>query len=467
MAATPHHVVILGGGFGGLLTAQSLRKAPVRVTLVDRRNFHLFQPLLYQVATGGLSAANIATPLRSILRRQRNANVLLAEAVNFDLAGRRVLLSDGEISYDTLVVATGSTHSYFGHDEWRTLAPGLKSIEDATEIRRRVFLAFEAAEREQAPEITRQWMTFVIVGGGPTGVELAGALAEIARDTLEGQFDSINPADAKIIVVEGSPRLLMAYPPSLSAKAQQSLEQLGVTVHSTAKVTEVDSQGVTYHDGEGERRIAARTVLWGAGVHASPLGERLAGAAGFTVDHGGRVPVGPDLTLPGHPEVFVLGDLANFSRQDGEPLPGVAQVAMQEARYAAGVVRDRLRGRTTGPFRYRDMGTMATIGRNRAVAVVGRLKLSGYFAWLIWLFVHLMYIVEFENRMLIFLQWAWCYLTWNRPARLITGESPFPIVSKGEYNGSSGDPGNSTIGAPTVARMVESRLAARATVDGQ
>jgi NADH:ubiquinone reductase (H+-translocating) len=422
-----HHVLILGGGFGGLYAAKSLRRAPLRITLIDRRNFHLFQPLLYQVATGGLSPANIAAPLRSILRKQKNVRVLLAEACDFDLPRRRVVLSDGEVEYDALIVATGSHHHYFGHDRWQQLAPGLKTIEDATEIRRRVLLAFEAAERETRPESVREWLNFVIVGGGPTGVELAGALAEIARNTLKDQFTSINPADAKILLVEGGPRVLPTYPPRLSEKAKAFLEQLGVAVRTGAMVTDVQPDSVTIRADGGEETVSTRTVLWGAGVKASPLGLKLAQAAGIQPDRIGRINVGPDLTVPGHPEVFVIGDLANFSHQTGEPLPGIAPVAMQEATYAAKLIAARQRGQTLPPFHYRDKGTLATVGRNRAVAVIGKLKLAGYFAWLIWLFVHLMYIVEFANRILVLVQWAWNYLTWNRPARLITGENPLPI----------------------------------------
>lgn len=424
-----HHVVILGGGFGGLYAAQSLRRVPVRVTLIDRHNFHLFQPLLYQVATGGLSPANIAAPLRSILRKQKNVRVFLAEACDVDLPHHSVILSDGQIEYDTLIVATGSTHSYFGHDPWAEFAPGLKTIEDATEIRRRVLLAFEVAERETRPEIVREWLSFVIVGGGPTGVELAGALAEIARNTLQDQFTSINPADAKIFLVEGGTRVLPAYPPELSEKASQFLGQLGVTVRTGATVTDIQADAVTIRTAMGDEAVRTRTALWTAGVKASSLGRRLTAAANIETDRSGRVPVESDLTLPGHPEVFVIGDLANFSHRAGQPLPGIAPVAMQEAKHVAKVIAARLRGQALPPFGYRDRGTMATVGRNRAIAIIGKLHLTGYFAWLIWLFVHLMYIVEFANRVLVLIQWAWNYLTWNRPARLITGESPLPIKS--------------------------------------
>jgi NADH dehydrogenase len=424
-----HQVVILGGGFGGLYAAQSLGRVPVGVTLIDRHNFHLFQPLLYQVATGGLSPANIAAPLRSILRKQKNVRVLLAEACDVDLSHHSVILSDGQIEYDTLIVATGSTHSYFGHDQWAEFAPGLKTIEHATEIRRRVLLAFEVAERKTRPDSVREWLNFVIVGGGPTGVELAGALAEIAHNTLQDQFTAINPADAKILLVEAGARVLPTYPATLSEKASQFLGQLGVTVRTGATVTDVRTDSVTIHTAMGDEAVRTRTVLWTAGVTASPLGRRLTAPAGIDTDRFGRVPVESDLTLPGHPEVFVIGDLASITDRTGQPLPGIAPVAMQEGKYVAKVIAARLRDQALPPFRYRDRGTMATIGRNRAIAVIGKLRLAGYFAWLIWLFVHLMYIVEFGNRVLVLTQWAWNYLTWNRAARLITGETLLPTTS--------------------------------------
>jgi NADH dehydrogenase len=354
---------------------------------------------------------------------------LLAEARDVTLPNHCVMLMDGQIKYDTLIVATGSTHSYFGHDEWAELAPGLKTIEDATEIRRRVLLAFEAAERETRPALVREWLNFVIVGGGPTGVELAGALAEIAHNTLQDQFTSINPGDAKIFLVEGGPRVLPTYPSELSEKARQFLEQLGVTVRTDATVTDIQPDSVTLRTASGTEVVPTRTVLWGAGVMASPLGRKLAEAVGIQADRPGRVLVESDLTLLHHPEVFVIGDLANFSHQRGQPLPGIAPVAMQEALYVATLIAARLRGRTLPSFAYRDRGTMATIGRNRAIAVIGKFRLAGYFAWLIWLFIHLMYIVEFANRVLVLIQWAWNYLTWNRPARLITGENPLTIKS--------------------------------------
>ena len=421
-----HRVVIVGGGFGGLRAAQSLRRAPVHVTLLDRRNFHLFQPLLYQVATGGLSPANIASPLRAILKGQKNAQVLLAEMVGLDAAGRRVILSDGALDYDTLIVATGSHHHYFGHPEWGRLAPGLKTVEDATEIRRRILLAFEAAERETDPEKIRAWLTFVIVGGGPTGVELAGALGEIANDTLKQDFRSINPSEAQIVLLEGSGRILPPYPMALSANAVASLQRLGVTVRTGALVTDIQSTEVRIRCGDREETIATRTVLWAAGVEASPMGRMVAAATGASLDKMGRVLVDLHLAIPGHAEIFVVGDLAHIEGPDGKPLPGVAPVAIQEGRYVAELIAQRLRGGSMPSFRYRDRGIMATIGRAAAVVDLGRLRFSGFFAWLVWLFIHLMYIVEFENRLLVFLQWTWNYFSRNRAARLITGETVLP-----------------------------------------
>jgi len=415
-----HRVVILGGGFGGLYAARTLKRAPVQVTLVDRRNFHLFQPLLYQVATGGLSPANIATPLRKILKRQRNARVLLGEATGLDPLGRRVILSDGDLSYDTLVVALGSSHHYFGKDGWSRLAPGLKTIEDAIEIRRRILIAFERAERASDQGRIRSLLTFVVVGGGPTGVELAGALAEIARDTLSHEFRSIDPSHARILLVEGSPRVLSAYPPDLSEKAVRSLRRLGVEVRTGAVVTDIQPDAIVMRSGEQTERIPAATVLWGAGVQASPFSKVLAETAGATLDRAGRVDVEPDLSLPGHPEILVIGDQARFAHELDSPLPGVAQVAMQQGAYAARLIRNRLRGRTTPPFRYRDYGTMATIGRHAAVADICGVRFAGYVAWLAWLCIHLVQLVQFENRLLVFAQWAWNYFTFNRAARLIT-----------------------------------------------
>ncbi|MCU0959330.1 MAG: NAD(P)/FAD-dependent oxidoreductase [Pirellulaceae bacterium] len=420
-------VVIIGGGFAGLGVARRLRRVPVDITLVDRRNFHLFQPLLYQVATGGLSPANISAPLRSVLKRQRHTRVILGEAIDVDLPSRRVLLPGETLEYDTLVVATGTTHHYFGHDEWEHLAPGLKSIEDATEMRRRILLAFETAERAHTPEEMRELLTFVVVGGGPTGVELAGAIAEIARDTLHREFRSINPADARILLLEGTDRVLPSYPPNLSHKARRQLEQLGVTVRTGAMVREIHPHQVMIQTHDQSETIATRTVLWAAGVRASPLGRRIAQAAGLTPDRAGRVPVQPDLTVPGYSQVFVIGDLACCLDEQGRPLPGVAPVAIQQAGHVARTIRNRLHNRPTPAFRYRDVGTMATIGRHRAVAVCGPFHLSGYLAWLAWLLIHVINLVEFRDRVFVTLEWAWNYLTWNRGARLITG-SPAEIM---------------------------------------
>ena len=427
MSQPLHHVVILGGGFGGLYAARSLGRAPVRVTLIDRRNFHLFQPLLYQVATGQLSPANIAAPLRAVLKRQKNTSVVLGEATDLDLANRRVVLRDGAVGYDTLVVATGARHHYFGHNEWEKVAPGLKTIEDATDIRRRVLLAFEAAEREADPERQSARLTFVVVGAGPTGVEMAGALGELSRHTLRGNFRRIDPASATILLLEGADRVLPPYPPELSAKAAKSLARLGVTVRTGCVVTDVGPDAVTVRSGDRTERVATHTVIWAAGVDASPLGRVLARASGASLDRSGRVIVGPDLTLPGRPEVFVVGDLANFSHQGGKPLPGVAPVAIQQGRYVARVIQGRLRGQAQPAFAYRDKGNLATIGRAAAVADLGWLKLSGFPAWLAWLFIHLLYLIEFQNRLLVLTQWAWNYFTRSRSARLITGEnSPLP-----------------------------------------
>jgi NADH dehydrogenase len=423
-----HRVVILGGGFGGLGAAIGLKHTDAEVTLIDRCNYHLFQPLLYQVATGSLSPANIAEPLRNILKKQRNTRVLLAEATDVDVEKREVVLSDGRVPYDTLVVATGSSHQYFGHDEWEKFAPGLKTIEDATDMRRRILLAFEAAEREHDAEKRREWMTFVIAGAGPTGAELAGALGEIANDTLRHDFRSIDPSQTRIILVEGADRVLPSYPHKLSAAADKMLARLGVTIRTGTFVTDVQERFVTIREGEHTETIATRTILWAAGVAASPLGQALHDKTGAAIDKTGRVLVEPDLTVPGHPEILVIGDLANFSHQTGQPLPGVAQPAIQEGSYAARAIWKRLRGeKIDHPFHYHDKGNLATIGRGAAVADLNWLQLSGLPAWLIWVFIHLLYIVEFQNRVLILLQWGWLYMSWDRSARLITGKTPLPL----------------------------------------
>ena len=420
-----HHVVIVGGGFGGLCAARGLRRAPVRVTVIDRRNHHLFQPLLYQVATGGLSPANIAAPLRSLLRRQRNTQVLLGEVVDFDLDQHRLHLKGGEVvPFDSLVVAAGAGQSYFGNSQWKELAPGLKSIEDATRIRRRVLLAFEQAERERDPQRVRSLLTFVVVGAGPTGVELAGALAEVSHRTLRGEFRSIDPAAARVLLVEGADRVLGAFSPRLSDRAQQSLEKLGVEVQTGWVVDDVSADSVRLKQGFGEdvpqETVETSNVLWAAGVEASPLGRLLVQGSHAELDRIGRVLVEPDCSLHGRPNVFVIGDLANFSHDLQKPLPGLAPVAMQQGRYVARLIHGRFQGRTMPPFRYVDKGNMATIGRKMAVAEIGRLRFWGLPAWLAWLFVHLMYLAEFENRILVLVQWGWNYVTRNRSARLIT-----------------------------------------------
>lgn len=412
-AAALPHVVIVGGGFGGLYAARALAGRPVRVTLLDRRNHHLFQPLLYQVATAALNPSDIAAPLRSVLRRATNITVLLAGVEQVNLASRRLALDRGEIGYDALVLAAGAGHAYFGHDDWEVLAPGLKTLEDALEIRRRVLLAYEAAEREQDGAEQRALLTFVVIGGGPTGVELAGALGEISRQTIARDFRLIDPTKARIILLEGGSRILNTFPESLARRAEDALRRIGVEVRTAAIVTRVTPDAVWL----GGEQIRCRTVLWAAGVAAAPLARTL----GAPLDRAGRVLVEPDLSIPGHPEAFAIGDMCAFLHQTGTPLPGLAPVAIQQGRAVADNVLRRLSGRPTRPFRYRDKGSMATIGRAAAVAVVGRLKLSGLIAWLAWLLVHIMFLIGFRNRFLVLFEWAWAYITWQRGARLITG----------------------------------------------
>jgi NADH dehydrogenase len=422
-------VVIVGGGFGGLRAARALRDAPVEVVLVDRRNFHLFQPLLYQVATGALSPGEISAPLRGVLRRQANARVVLAEVRDVDLRGRRLLLAppvadapERWLAYDALILATGSSHSYFGHDEWRAVAPGLKSLEDALELRRRILTAFEAAESEPDPGRRRAWLTFAVVGAGPTGVELAGQIAEIARDTVVRDFRSIDPRSARILLVEAAPRVLGAFPESLGLAARRSLEEMGVEVLLGTSVVDVDPACVVVADGDGRREIPVRTVIWAAGVAASPLARRVGELSGAEVDRAGRVHVDERLALPGHPEVLVVGDMARVVPPGRDaPLPGVAPVAMQQGVYAAGAVAARLEGRTPPPFRYREKGNLATIGRARAVADIRGLRFTGLAAWVTWLVVHLMYLIGFQNRVLVVVRWTFSYITRGRGARLITG----------------------------------------------
>jgi NADH:quinone reductase (non-electrogenic) len=419
--------VIIGGGFGGLDAARVFRGAPVRVTLLDRHNYHLFQPLLYQVATAALSPGDVASPIRWVLRKQKNVQVLLAEARRIDPAGRRVIVdprpastsssSEPAIPYDYLIVATGAAHAYFGHPEWAAHAPGLKTLDDALEIRRQVLLAFEAAERENDPELRRRLLTFVIVGGGPTGVELAGALAEIARHSLPQDFRSIRPESARIVLLEGSPYVLGMYPDPLRDASRRALERLGVEVRTEAKVTAVDADGVAI---SGER-ISAETVLWAAGVAASPLATSL----GVPLDRVGRVTPEPTLAVPGHAEIFVAGDICVFV-QEGAPLPGVAQVAMQQGTHAARNILRAIAGKPLTPFRYVNYGNMATIGRGFAVADIGGIKASGYLAWLLWLFLHVFRLIGFRNRLAVMGEWAWAYVTFQRRVRLITGEKLWP-----------------------------------------
>lgn len=426
-AARRPRVAIIGGGFGGLQAARALASAPVDVVVFDRRNHHVFQPLLYQVATAGLSPGEISSPIRWILRRQANVTVLLGEVTGIDRESRTLQLADGSTSrYDYLIVAAGATHAYFGHDDWRADAPGLKSLEDALHIRRRVLLAFEEAERCAAdpdrgdPE---GLLTFVLIGGGPTGVELAGALAEIARHTLRHDFRRIDPSRSSIVLVEGGPRILSTFSEAHSAFAQRALEQLGVTVRTGAMVVGVDDKGVTVRDASGaDSRIAARTVLWAAGVAASPLG----GTLSAHTDRAGRVQVRPDLTIPERDDVFVVGDLATLADPSGRPYPGVAQVAMQQGAQAARNILRRMAGTPTAPFRYRNYGNMATIGRAKAVADFGWLELKGYIAWLAWLFIHVVKLIGFRNRISVMLQWAWAYFSYQRSVRLITDEEAPP-----------------------------------------
>jgi NADH dehydrogenase len=424
-----HRVVVVGGGFAGLQAVRKLSPAPVDVTLIDRRNFHLFQPLAYQVATGALAPAEIASPLRGVLRCQKNVRVLLAEVSGFDLAHRRVLTTDlatGEaeaVGYDTLIVAGGSAYSYFGHDDWEQLAPAPKGLEETLEIRRRLLCAFEAAETEQIVARRERWLTFVVVGAGPTGVEMAGQIAEMARRTLRREFRAIDPRDARILLIEASDRVLGTFPPRLSASAQRALERLGVTVLLGRRVLDVDEASVTVEDAAGTlETIPAGVIVWAAGVHASPLARVLADASHGRVDGAGRLEVQPDLTIPRHPEVFAIGDMITIRRGDGElaTLPGVAPVAMQQGRYAARVVRRRLEGRSSRPFRYLDKGNLATIGKAKAVADLHGVELSGFIAWLTWLLVHLFYLIGVQNRLVVFTRWSASFLTDGRSSRIIT-----------------------------------------------
>jgi NADH dehydrogenase len=432
--------VIVGGGFGGLAAADGLRRAPVDITLVDRRNFHLFQPLTYQVATGALTPGEVAAPLRALFDGDDNVRVLMGEVTGFDLEQRLVHVDPEvpaenslELPYDTLIVAGGSSYSYFGHDEWKAFAPEVKSLESAIGVRGRILSAFEAAELEADEDALRAWLTFVIVGAGPTGVEMAGQIGELAHDTLRQSFRAIDASAARVLLVETADRVLTSFPPSLSTKADRSLRELGVTPLLGHSVVDIDAGGVTVDNPDGSRdRIPARTVIWAAGVTASRLAACLGEATSADLDRAGRVTVEPDLSLPGHPEVLALGDMVRVRGKDGEPVvyPGVAPVAMQQGRYAAHLVRDRVAGRSPKPFRYRNKGNLATIGRGRAVAdFPGHIRLSGLFAWLTWLFVHLWYLVGFQNRVLVFIRWGFSFFTRGRGSRLITGGAETPEVS--------------------------------------
>ena len=415
------HVVIVGGGFGGLYAAKSLKNAPVKVTLIDKRNFHLFQPLLYQVATGSLSPADIASPLRVVLSKHKNTQVLLDKVIDIDPEQKKVFLKDKEaLSYDALIVATGVSHHYFGNDQWQDDAPGLKTVEDALEIRRRIFMAFEAAEKEPDVKKRQALLNFVVVGGGPTGVELAGAIAEIAHKSVKDDFRDIDTTQAKVLLFEGMDRILPPYPPESSAQAQIALEKLGVEVQTNTLVTNINNNTVTYRQGDRTETLEAHTILWAAGVKASFMGKVLAERAAAELDRAGRVMVESDLSIKHYPDIFVIGDLANFSHQGDRPLPGVAPVAMKEGEYVAKLITKRTQNQTVEPFEYFDIGSLAVIGQNKAVVNLGFAKLYGFIAWLIWVFAHIYYLIEFDNKLVVMIQWAWNYITQGRGARLIT-----------------------------------------------
>jgi NADH dehydrogenase len=416
-----HHVVIVGGGFAGLYAARSLARTGVRVTLVDKRNFHLFQPLLYQVATGNVPPGDISSPLRSVLSRHKNVRVFMGELVDLLPEEHRAILADGELQYDTLIVATGVQPAFFGQEAWTQWVTPLKTIEDATVMRRQILCAFEAAEREMNPVVRRTWMTFVVIGGGSAGVELSGAIGELAHSTLRRDFRNIDPRDARILLLELADRILPTFPPQLSAKAEASLARLGVSVQIGSRVTDIAENRLEVTRGEETDFIEARTILWMAGVRATPVAQILSQRTGAVQDRMGRIVVEPDLTVRGYPDILVLGDLAHLSPTDEEPLPAVAPVAIQEGQYAAKLVRARLAGRSLGPFSYFDRGNLAVIGRNVAVAEIGRLQLGGFIAWLLWVFVHIVYLIEFDNRLLVLFRWAWNYWTRKRGARLIVG----------------------------------------------
>jgi NADH:ubiquinone reductase (H+-translocating) len=422
------HIVIIGGGFGGLYAAKSLKNAPVKVTLIDKRNFHLFQPLLYQVATGSLSPADIASPLRGILSQHKNTQVLLDKVLDIDPDGKKIFLENREkLNYDALIVATGVSHHYFGNDQWQNDAPGLKTVEDALEMRRRIFMAFEAAETETNPEKREALLTFVVVGGGPTGVELAGAIAEIAHQSIKEDFRDIDTGQTKILLFEGMERILPPYPEECSADAQKALENLGVKVQTQTLVTNITDNSVTYRQGKDTYTVAAHTILWAAGVKASFMGKVLADRTGAELDRVGRVLVESNLSLKNYGDIFVIGDLANFTHQGDRPLPGVAPVAMKEGEYVADLLVKRIQGITVEKFTYQDFGSMAVIGRNKAVADLNVAKFSGFVAWIIWIFAHIYYLIEFDNKLVVMIQWAWNYITLGRGARLITEKLAFPL----------------------------------------
>jgi NADH dehydrogenase len=422
-------VVIIGGGFAGLYCAKRLAGEPFDIVLADKRNFHLFQPLLYQVATGGLAPGDICSPLRGVFSRAKNIRVILDEMTDLNPRERTVDLKNQRLMYDSLIVAAGARHHYFGKNDWERPAPGLKTVEDALEIRRRVFTAFESAETEQDEEARRGWMSFAVIGGGPTGVELAGALAELAHQTLREDFRSINPAKTQITLIEGGGDILSAFDPALRRKALTQLERLGVTVRTGAKVCSIGDRSVVLETSEGEETLNANTALWAAGVAASPVGGMLASRAGASLDEGGRVKVAADFSIPGWPEIFVVGDLARQEGADGRPLPGLAPVAMQEGQYVAQLLKAKQTGKSTPPFQYKDRGMLAVIGRRAAVAQLGAFRLSGFWAWLVWIFVHILYLIEFDNKAIVLFQWTWHYFTRNRGDRLIT-DTAYPDREK-------------------------------------
>jgi NADH dehydrogenase len=425
-------VVIVGGGFGGLYAAKALKNIPVDITLIDKRNFHLFQPLLYQVATGTLSPADISSPLRLVLRHHQNTLVLMNEVIDFDPDRQQIFLKDHEsIAYDILIVATGVSHHYFGNDHWQTVAPGLKTIEDAIEMRRRIYLAFEAAELETDPIKRQEWLTFVIIGGGPTGVELAGSIAEIAQSALKNDFRRIDTRETKILLIEGLDRLLPPYAPVLCAKAAADLQDLGVTVLTQNLVTDIIDHQVTVRQGDELKQIAARTILWAAGIKASKMGKIIGDRTKVALDRVGRVMVEPDLSVAGYPNLFVVGDLANFSHQGDRPLPGVAPVAVQQGEYLAKLIQKRVKNQPIEPFQYKDLGSLAVIGHNKAVVDLGFIKFTGWIAWFVWIWTHIYYLIEFDNKLIVMVQWGWNYFTRGRGARLVTGEGSISYNTAG------------------------------------